>query len=130
MTEEILASIEAYFPSFRKMMVEYEIVSNYEMIVVLNDGMRFTFDYIDKTMRRLPAKTNNPDEDDFKREFGIRLKKLMYRKGLTQNELAEKTGIPQPQISNYIVGKNSPSFFRVEKIAKALGCSLDELRYR
>ena len=54
---------------------------------------------------------------------------MMYIKGITQSELSNCTDIPQYLISDYIRGKRTPSFYNVDKIAKALDCSVDELRY-
>ena len=130
MSERLLARMESYYPSLRKEIVEYEAISDYELIVVLIEGGRFIFDSMDGTIRRLPSRSHAPNDEDYKREFGFRLKKMLYRKGMTMTELSAKTGITQPQISNYINGRNSPSFYKVEKIADVLGCSLDDLRYR
>jgi transcriptional regulator with XRE-family HTH domain len=41
--------------------------------------------------------------------------------GLTQAQLAEKSGLPQSHISRLESGKHSPSRATIEKIAAALG---------
>jgi transcriptional regulator with XRE-family HTH domain len=53
----------------------------------------------------------------------------MALEGISQCELSERTGITQPSISDYMNGKKLPSFYTVDKIAKALGCSVDAFRY-
>jgi transcriptional regulator with XRE-family HTH domain len=53
----------------------------------------------------------------------------MTRQGVSQLELSELTGIPQSTISNYLTGKFLPGFYNMDKIAKALKCSIDEFRY-
>jgi len=51
-----------------------------------------------------------------------------YRKtaGLTQEELAEKSGLPQSHISRLESGKHSPSRLTLEKLGAALGVSVRE----
>lgn len=50
-----------------------------------------------------------------------RIKSCREEKGLTQAELAEKSGLPQSHISRLERGKHSPSRVTIEKIARALG---------
>ena len=47
--------------------------------------------------------------------------------GLTQNELAAKSGLPQSHISRLECGKHSPSRVTLERIAAALGIHLSDL---
>jgi len=42
--------------------------------------------------------------------------------GISQRELAEKSGIRQPTISRLLRNKHSPTLDTVQQIAKALGC--------
>lgn len=52
-----------------------------------------------------------------------KLKRLLEEKGITQYKLAQKSGIPQPQISDYIRGRYGVSRATLEKLAQALGVS-------
>ena len=53
----------------------------------------------------------------------IRLRELREARGWTQIELADRSAIPQPTISNIEAGKTSAiSFDILEKLAKALEC--------
>lgn len=47
---------------------------------------------------------------------------------ISQSELARRTGLTQPTISNLWNGKHEPSFSTASKLADALGCTLEELR--
>ena len=97
------------------------------LIVVMDDGEAVAYDDVLKTIRTLPSTTM--DEEEFRREFGNRLWRTMADRGITQFELSELTGITQPALSNYIRGRVMPSFYAVDKIAKALGCSTEVFRY-
>lgn len=99
------------------------------LILEMPDDTRWLFQAIGSMIRRLPKDKNNVTEEECLSEFGIRLVAIMNRDGVSQQELCERTGIPQAAMSRYINGINCPSFYKVDKIARALGCSVDELRY-
>ena len=52
--------------------------------------------------------------------FSEKLKKIMFEKGITQKELAEKLGVSQAFISSWQVGKRHPKLSSIKKIAKAV----------
>ena len=58
---------------------------------------------------------------DLKTQFGTRLQNLRKQKGLTQEQLAEKTMISVDFLSLVERGVNAPSFDTLEKLAIALG---------
>jgi len=62
-----------------------------------------------------------------KHSLGERLKILRLRKGFTQKQLADKSGLTQSTISNLEKETKDPSIFTLEKIAKALDINLLEL---
>lgn len=99
------------------------------LILEMPDNTRWLFQAVGSMIRQLPADKNNISEEECLAEFGIRLLNIMNRDGISQQELCERTGIPQPVMSGYINGRNCPSFYKVDKIARALGCSVDDLRY-
>ncbi|MEX0717449.1 MAG: helix-turn-helix transcriptional regulator [Planctomycetaceae bacterium] len=53
-----------------------------------------------------------------------RIREARSEAGMTQDELAEKSGIPQSHISRLESGKHSPTAKTLEKIAEALGISM------
>ena len=55
-----------------------------------------------------------------------KIQEFRQRAGLTQAELAEKSGLPQSHISRLENAKHSPSRATLEKIAAALGVSVAE----
>ena len=62
-----------------------------------------------------------------KKTFGENLKKERKIAGLTQQQLAEKLGIKQQQLSEWECNKVEPTVFNIVAIVKALGISYDEL---
>lgn len=129
MKERMLKELKLYFPSVYGHVIEHAEAGLDLLLVKLDDGDTILFDNMDKSIRRLPADSNCMSEEECKYEFGSRLRRLMMYKCVSQLELSEATGISQPQLSRYMAGKVMPSFYTADKIAKALKCSIDELRY-
>lgn len=55
-----------------------------------------------------------------KTKFGKKLKEIRNARGVTQEELADKTGLTVESISNIERGIFGPKFDNLEKIAKVL----------
>jgi DNA-binding Xre family transcriptional regulator len=118
-----------YFPDVLEEAVEIRAISHDELFVKTESGACYLYDDLENSIRGLPRDMDNMTEEECSREFGKRLKRMLFQKGVTQNQLAEKTGISSVSLSQYINGKKSPGFYNLDKIARALECSLDELRY-
>lgn len=59
------------------------------------------------------------------RELGKKIKTLRKTRGLSQEDLAFKLGMQRSTISNYEIGRRSPSLRELEKISSILGVGLD-----
>ncbi len=64
---------------------------------------------------------------DLKIQFGRRLRILRKQADLTQEELAESTGLTIESISNIERGIYGPKFDNLEKIAKVINIEVKEL---
>ena len=95
------------------------------IIAVLKDGTKLEYHHMLKTVRKVPTYTGS--EEEWRREFSRRLSFEMYERGFDQTYLAEKSGISQVSISNYIKRKTTPSAYAVDRMARALGCYMDDL---
>lgn len=56
------------------------------------------------------------------------LRKIRKERGLTQEQLARRSGIPRPNISKYEQGERDPHEATATKLADALGVTVDDLR--
>lgn len=62
-----------------------------------------------------------------KRQIGLRIFSIRKEKGITQEQLAEKTGLRQTHISRIERGVYMPRIDIAERIAEALGCRIGDL---
>lgn len=62
-----------------------------------------------------------------KTKFGKQLQALRLKVGVTQEQLADQTGLTVESISNIERGIHGPKFDNLEKIAKALGVPVKDL---
>lgn len=118
------------YPDIAKDVVEIHYGDFLDLNMELKDGTRLAFDHCEETLRYLPKDESSMTEEEYRKEFGIRLSRRMRRKGMMQSELSELTGITQANISNYINGRTAPGLYTLDKIARALDCSLEDLRYK
>ena len=61
------------------------------------------------------------------KKFGENMRRIRLEKGMSQGDISPKVGMDRASISNIENGKRNPTLANVEKIAKALGISADEL---
>lgn len=64
---------------------------------------------------------------NIQKKFGEKLKKIRTEKGLSQEKLAFKSGLHRTYISDIERGSRNVSLINIEKIAKALEISNNEL---
>lgn len=62
-----------------------------------------------------------------KNVFAERLVRAMFLKGIRQADIVDKTGIDKASVSLYVHGKYMPNAGNMEKIARALGVSVEYL---
>lgn len=118
-----------YFPQYASMTEDWYEENEWDLVAKLSDGSRLIFDGFMHTVRGLPD-SNDMTEEKFRLEFSKRLYKMLDRRRITQLELSQRTGISPVMINRYLHRKVTPSIYNVNKIARALGCSIDELILR
>ena len=126
---DMYEEFEVYYPRLAELAIEYFDKPPEELIVRLSDGRLISYYSPEKTVRTLSIDPNDTNDDQFKREFAKRLRRLMFYKGISQMKLSEMTGISSVVLSRYMSAITCPSFYAVDKIARALKCSTDDLRF-
>lgn len=64
---------------------------------------------------------------DVKKDFGDRIRELRLKKGLTQDELASRSGLDRTYIPGIERGDRNVSIIVASKLAKALGVRVSKL---
>jgi len=64
---------------------------------------------------------------DIKKTFGQRIKDLRNKKGISQEKLAEFSELHRTYISSIELGKRNVALENIEKLAKALNCTIEDL---
>ena len=101
----------------------------------LVDGSYVKYDSVIKTLRfasddyELCLIENPRKEDKWRQEFAVRLWRTMVKKGMTQMELADASGVSQASIAQYLNTNSVPSVLNFVYIADALECTKEELAY-
>lgn len=62
------------------------------------------------------------------KELGVRILRIMRKKGLNQSSLSEASGVSKSIITRLLTGRRMTSFENIERIATVLDVSLDEFR--
>ena len=90
-------------------------------------GMREILRQQDKGVQAVTPTDPNKELRSWMDYVGGRIKCFRESAGLTQEQLAERSGLPQSHISRLERGHHSPSFVTLERIALALGIDVSEL---
>lgn len=99
--------------------------------VTMTDGTRYDFNNISKSIRNVEKRPMHHDneygEEEWRNVFADRLAELICTKRLSQQALAEYTGLSKGAINNYISKKSTPSAYALSKLARALDCTIMDL---
>lgn len=56
-----------------------------------------------------------------------RLPELLRKRGFTQQQIADRAGMPKQQISDYATNRRVMSLLTAKIISETLGCTMDDL---
>ena len=124
MGEYLYENFKLYFPSIEKDCASWEQTDLFELEIHNKDG---SIDIYNDMNHSLGPKIDTSTDAGWRKEFARRLRKKIAMKGITQDNLSKLTGIGQPLLSLYTQGKSLPSAQKVSALAKALGCSVNDL---
>lgn len=106
-------------------------INDWDLLIIFKDGRQILYDTFNNFQKnKFYNSINEITEEQEKREFAYRLRSIMNRKGITQEQLAEIIETSQVMISRYTTGQTIPSVIVLRKIAKALNCSMDDFFYK
>ena len=82
---------------------------------------------LDKTTKEAETDSLKLSDDERRKQFGARLRKIRQLLGLTQAELAEKIGMSKQAITLYETGRREASYKSLVALSRALNVTTDWL---
>lgn len=127
----VIEDFERNNPELADEVVDWYPIGQMEIAVKLRDGTRLTYEFIGNVTRPYykPEKHVVVDEAIWRKEFSERLTKKMRYTGINQERLSSETGISSVTLSKYMNGKATPSGYNLDRLSRALKCSIYELTY-
>ena len=111
--------------------LEIKELNDWDLLITFTNGRKVVFDRFNGYHQDVfYDNVHNITPEQEAQEFAYRLRSLMGRRRISQEELAEAIGTTQALISRYVRGENIPSVIAARKIAKVLNCSIDDLFYK
>lgn len=116
---------QRFFPDEKIVRVE-EICAD-RIRIDLDDGKQYDYDSRLKILMPVYTGHGESNNDAIIKEFVLNIFVEMRTRGVSQEDLADMTGISQATISRYTNGDSVPDLIALRKIARALGCSVSDL---
>lgn len=110
--------------------LEATMINEYDLLVKFKDGKKYIYDTYHHTFSGFYPENYELTDDEWNQSFKTRLRKIMSRNQITQEELAERLNLSRRTISRYINGETIPNALMLKKMSTALNCSLDEFFYK
>ena len=130
--EKIIVNYSRWFPGLYSNTIEIRPSGRYCILASLNDNTKIEFNSIDNTIRDVTKfytriEDCEINEEVWRKEFGRKLQRAMYDKGINQERLAEMIGISRQMLSRYVRGNSTPSGYILSRLSEILDCDIREL---
>lgn len=110
---------------------EIQELNEWDLLIVFKNGRKVIYDRATGYFNNVFYSNRNKITDEQeKKEFARRLRSLMTRRGITQEQLADILNSTQSLISRYATGETIPGAVTLNRIAKILNCSMDDFFYK
>lgn len=125
MREYVLRDFRLYFPYLANKVVRERWIDARTVIFDMDDGKLIRYSHSLNAIRVI--KEYDGTEEEWRKEFSRRLYEKMENNGFTQVTLADRIGVSAMTINKYLHHQALPNSYIASKLAKALGCTTDEL---
>lgn len=109
---------------------EVSMINEYDMFVKFKDGRKYIYDTYQGSFSGFYPENHELTDAEWNRSFKTRLRRIMNRNDITQEELADRLNVSRRTITRYVNGETIPSSLMLKKISLALDCPLDEFFYK
>ena len=131
MDQHILNHIKHINPRLEaKDIEEAYMVNDYDLFVKLKNGDKYLYDTFTNYFSGFYPEDYELTDDDWLMSFKTKLRKIMYHKRISQDELADCLNVSRRTISRYINGETIPDALTFKKISLALNCDMNDFFYK
>ena len=109
---------------------ESYMVNEYDLFIKFKDGRKYMYDTFRDTFCGFYPSGHILSDDEWHVGFRKRLRKMLERKGMTQEELADCLNVSRVTINRYINGQTVPSGLMLKKISLLLNCDINDFFYK
>lgn len=131
--ERIVEQFKMYHPYLADGIDDWEPRGEMGIRVLMTDGTMYDYHSMSNSIRNIKERPMHHDdtynEDEWRKVFSDRLTERMCTKCVTQQALADYTGLSKGAINNYVKGNATPSAYALSKLARALDCTVMDLTY-
>lgn len=122
---------EHVYPELAEQVVDWYPYKQMHLMVKLNDGSRYVYNITNHNLYKFydPVDPIIEDEESCRQDFARKLRNKMNTILITQEMLANESGISRITISKYLNGRATPSIYNLRRICDVLGCTANELMY-
>ena len=113
----------------REDVLSVEPYDKFQILVTKKNGNRYIYDMMahgDKLLKEDESVFFKMDEKTYMSEFAFIVDTKITAKGITLEDLSERTGISIPTIYRYMRGDSIPNLYKAKKLADVLGCDINE----
>lgn len=125
----IFDNLKFYYPTVEEDTVDWYPSGQWSITVRLKNGKKYKYNYMSNEFMRVCDydEYEIPEEKQWRMNFAVALNNRLKMIGMTQTELARRTGISKGMITNYVLGTSTASGYNIAKIVRALNCTYEEL---
>lgn len=130
--KRIIESYKTWYPIMYKQTVDCRPSGRYTILVTLEDGTRIEYNSFDNTIKDVTKfyihdSEENVDEEQWRKEFGRKLRLAITNRGISQEKVADRVGISRQMMTRYVRGSSTPSGYILSKLSEILDCDVREL---
>lgn len=122
MDREVFDKFSHMFPRFAEATIGFTNLGLGEFEARMSDGTCVIYDSVENTLI-FPDTNGLSHEDMWTKEFGRRLKKKLYTRGISQTDVADYCDVSQSKVSRWLTGKTLPNIYESRKLEELIGCS-------
>lgn len=98
-----------------------------ELIVITENDEQILYDLFTGTecyLKEYNSSEHTVTENEYRKQFAQRLRRIMYMRSFNQQRLSEASGISEHTLSKYMNGKSLPNTYTLFRLSRALSCDV------